>query len=64
VLASHPGSAAKPEHGLSDVSERELAHELAERLATEIRDADDLEAAGRNGPLLEQLRRWLITAHR
>jgi hypothetical protein len=53
VLASNPGNAAKPEHGLIDVSKRELAHELAERLATEIRDVYDLEPAGRHGPLLE-----------
>jgi hypothetical protein len=64
VLASDPGNAAKPEHGLIEVSERELAHKLQSGLATEIRDADDLEAAGRNRPLLEQRRRCLVTARR
>jgi hypothetical protein len=52
--------AARPEHGLIDVSKRELADELAEQLANEIRKAGNLEAAGRNRPLLERLRRWLI----
>jgi hypothetical protein len=56
--------AAKPEHGLIDVTKRELAYELAEQLAKEIREADDLEAVGRNRPLLERLRRWLIAARR
>jgi hypothetical protein len=37
---------------------------LQSGLAKEIRDADDREAAGRKRPLLEHLRRWLITARR
>jgi hypothetical protein len=52
VLASHARNAAKPEHGLSDVPKRELAHELADRLATEIRDADYLEAGGASRPAI------------
>jgi hypothetical protein len=36
----------------SDVSKRELAHELAERLTQEIRDADDLESCGAQPPAI------------